>query len=90
MLLLLSFFLSATEKTMAVARFFFFFCGREIKLILNSERERELPQVSHLGFALEKRSCTQLEFARLMFDFVCVFGCCCLMTVVCMAGVCEL
>jgi hypothetical protein len=75
LLLLLSFFLSATEKTMAVARFFFF-CGREIKLILDSEREREgeLPQVSHLGFALEKRSCTQLEFARLMFDFVCVFG----------------
>jgi hypothetical protein len=78
LLLLLSFFLSASEKTMAVARFFFFFffCGREIKLILDSEREREreLPQVSHLGFAIEKRSCTQLEFARLMFDFVCVFG----------------
>jgi hypothetical protein len=40
-MLLLSFFLSATEKAMAVARFFFFFCGREIKLILDSERERE-------------------------------------------------
>jgi len=60
-MLLLSFFLSATEKAMAVARFFFFFCGREIKLILDSERERErerereLPQVSHLGFALSRK-----------------------------------